>query len=483
MLKKAQKNYKLIGRVISAKYDPHNNRTIVVLRTPAGTTIQKIFTGKHMIAGALLYYDPLEKAYRISSQSKKKTTDDMKNVKRTLVGRVVGDTTVHNFEFRADNQVHELDFVITAAGKHLVLAQVTEIRQTATMAMYAKCRVLAHLTKEGQIIFPNIPVTPSSPVYKAVERDLSRFFETNRGLYIGHLFGTRIPVHIDLKKLIIGGTALFGVRRTGKSYLAGVIVEELVEHGFPVFIIDPHGEYIFKKPNQSEEEKKLFPIYGISPKAFDKQNLVVALDDSVPADKYIDVDELREEDFYIRNIKAGRIITLVMKGLDPERSAEAVMVSSAMAFELRKKRRVPPYFFLIDEVHNFAPQKTTGAPKAVKYSKRILGHIASEGGKFGIGFLAISQRPAWVDKSVIAPLQNFFVTRIAWKNDKEVVKQSVVGADEYMPVIERLPVGKVYISGVTPFPALVSVRVRKSHHFGASVDVDKIMYELEEVVA
>jgi len=477
---KAKSNLVLVGKVIAERYDAKLNRTIIHIATPQGKRIQKLFYGKHQgVVGAYLYYDPAEKAYRWSKPVTKKKQEDVKNVQRTYIGRVTGDTTVHNFEFRSENSVHELDFVITVAGDHLVLGQVVEIRQTPNRQLFAKCKVLVHLTTDGTVVFPNVPVTPRAPVYKATDRDLRRFFEIKKGLYIGHLFGTRIPVYIDLKKLIIGGTALFGVRRTGKSYLGGVIVEELVDHAFPVLIIDPHGEYIFKYPNDVEDEQRLFKIFNEKPRSYKEHNYVVAVDSSVKeADKYIDIEELSEPEFYIRHIRPGKILTIVTKGLELEEAIEAVYRVSHTTFELRKKRAIPPYFFLLDEIQNYAPQRVQGMPKSVAYTKKKLAHIASEGGKFGIGFFAISQRPAWVEKSVIAPLQNFFVTRIAWKNDKEVVKQSVVGADEYMSVIERRPVGRAYISGITPFPALVSVRVRRTRHMGASVDVDRIMFEI-----
>ena len=476
-----QSRLRLIGKVVAEHYDPRMNRTIFQIATPSGQRLQKIFYGRHSgLIGAYLYFDPDERAYRWARPQKKKPTENIKDIKREYIGRVIGDTTVHDFDFRSENTVHELDFVITLAGTHLVLGQVVNIRQTPDRATYAHSNVLVHLRPDGTIIFPNIPVTPRAPVYKATEKDLARFFETKKGLYIGHLFGTDIPVHIDLKKLIVGGLALFGVRRTGKSYLAGVIVEELVERAFPVLIIDPHGEYIFKYPNDVEEEVRLFKKYGVKPKGYAENNTVVAIDHSVKeADKYIEVSDLSDPHFYISHLKPGRILTVVTKGLEQDEAINAAYHVANVSFELRKKRAIPPYFLLIDELHNYAPQRIQGMPKIVQYSRKKIAHIASEGGKFGVGFFGISQRPAWVDKSVIAPLQNFFVTRVAWKNDKEVIKQSVVGADEYMPVIERLPVGKAYISGVTPFPALVSVRVRRSRHFGASVDVDRMMYEIE----
>lgn len=468
---------KVVGVVVKAAYDHKTGNTIAIIKTPDGRLIQKKFAGQHDIKGATIYFDTVERAYRISKEGKSKEAYDLSNVQRKRVGIVTSDTNVHEFTFKATEKVYELDFVITLAGDKFALGQIVNIRQVGD-TRFASCKVLQHLDKTGTLMFPREPITPRAPVFQATEYDLRRFFEAKKGLYIGQLYGTRTRVFIDQKQLIVGGLAIFGVRRSGKSYATGVIIEELLENGFPVLSIDPHGEYIFKYPNDREDEARLFKRYGISPKGYADKNFVFALDPSVrEADKIIDIEDLAKIDFYRKYIKPGHVTTIITKGLDRETAIEAVYNVTRISFELRKKRIIPPYFLAIDEVHNFAPQQLQGYPKTVKETRTQIATIASEGGKFGVGFVVITQRPAHVSKSVVGPLQNFMVTRVQMKNDREFIKQSVPGAAEYMPIIERLPIGKAYIAGITPFPALVSIRVRRSRHFGASVDVDKIIYE------
>lgn len=467
----------IVGKVVKEYYDPRTGNTTAIIQTPKGTLIKKQFAGQHKLVGATIYYDVVEKAYRIARNTSRKSSINMDKIQRQRIGVVTGDTSVHDFTFTATERVFELDFVITVAGDKFALGQIVEIRQIGDRRI-ATCKVLQHIDKTGNLIFPREPITPRAPVFRATENDLKRFFEARKGLYIGHLYGTRTKVYIDQKQLIIGGLAIFGVRRSGKSYATGVIIEELLDSGFPILAIDPHGEYIFKYPNDKEDEVRLFKRYGIKPKGYADRNTVLAFDTSVKeADKIIDIEDLTHIDFYRKYIKPGYILTLVTKGLSLEESIDAVYHATKMSFELRKKRVIPPYFLAIDEVHNFAPQQLQGYPKSVKQTRTEIATIASEGGKFGIGFVVITQRPAHVSKSVVGPLQNFMITRVQMKNDREFIKQSVPGAAEYMPVIERLPVGKAYIAGITRFPALVSIRVRKSRHFGASVDVDKILYE------
>lgn len=466
----------IVGKVVKTVFDPKTGNTIAFVQTPAGKIVQKKFAGQHNLKGAVIYFDKTENAYKFTMPSKSNTTD-LSKVERQRVGFVTGETSVHEFNFRATEKVYELDFVITVAGDKFALGQVVDIRQVGD-ATYAHAKVLQHITKKGQLMFPREPITPRSPVFRATEQDLRKFFESKNGLYIGQLYGTKTRVFIDQKQLIVGGLAIFGVRRSGKSYATGVIIEELVDTGFPVLAIDPHGEYIFKKPNDVPEELKLMKRYGIKPRGYGSKNRVYALDPSVKeADKLITLDDLANIDFYRKNIKPGTITTIVTKGLDLEEAINAAYHVTKISFELRKKRIIPPYFLAMDEVHNFAPQQLQGFPKIVKESRRQIATIAAEGGKFGVGFVVITQRPAHVSKSVVGPLQNFMVTRVQMKNDREFIKQSVPGAAEYMNVIERLPIGKAYIAGITRFPALVSIRVRRSKHYGASVDVDKMLYE------
>ncbi|HID09019.1 TPA: ATP-binding protein [Candidatus Micrarchaeota archaeon] len=468
---------KVVGVVVKSAYDPKTGNTVAVIKAPDGRLLRKKFAGQHDLKGAVIYYDVVEKAYRISYKKKSAGKFDMSSVQRQRIGTVAGDTNVHEFTFRAVDKIYELDFVVTLAGDKFALAQIVNIRQIGDTRI-AHCKVLQHIDRQGQLMFPREPVTPRAPVFKATEHDLKRFFEAKKGLYIGHLYGTTTRVFIDQKQLIVGGLAIFGVRRSGKSYATGVIIEELIESGFPVVAVDPHGEYIFKYPNDNDDEAKLFKRYGIQPKGYEDKNTVFALDPSVSeADKVIDIDDLERVDFYRKHIKPGHLTTIVTKGLDRETAIEAVYSVTRISFELRKKRVIPPYFLAIDEVHNFAPQQIQGYPTAVKQTRNQISTIASEGGKFGVGFVVITQRPAHISKSVVGPLQNFMITRVQMKNDREFIKQSVPGAAEYMPIIERLPVGKAYISGVTRFPALVSIRVRRSKHFGASVDVDQMLYE------
>ena len=51
------------------------------------------------------------------------------------------------------------------------------------------------------------------------------------------------PFTIDGARFLTGRTAVMGMSGSGKSYLIGVLCEELCKADLPFIIIDPEGEY------------------------------------------------------------------------------------------------------------------------------------------------------------------------------------------------------------------------------------------------
>ena len=58
-----------------------------------------------------------------------------------------------------------------------------------------------------------------------------------------------------------------GQTGSGKSYTCAVMVEELLERGVPVVVIDPHGEYLtLSAPNDSPSELAELRRLGLEPR-------------------------------------------------------------------------------------------------------------------------------------------------------------------------------------------------------------------------
>jgi DNA helicase HerA-like ATPase len=124
---------------------------------------------------------------------------------------------------------------------------------------------------------------------------------------------------------------------------------------------------------------------------------------------------------------------------------------------------------VVEEAHNFCPEK--GFMKTT--SSDILRAIASEGRKFGLGLLIISQRPAKVDKNVLSQCNTQIIMRVTNPNDIRAITKSLAGIrSELEEEIKRLPPGiAVFVSPDIPRAVMVQVRARKSKHGGASRDI------------
>ncbi|MFN3383657.1 MAG: ATP-binding protein, partial [Archaeoglobaceae archaeon] len=137
-------------------------------------------------------------------------------------------------------------------------------------------------------------------------------------------------------------------------------------------------------------------------------------------------------------------------------------------FELRKRGEVEPGMIVVEEAHNFIPERE----KVV--STNALRAVASEGRKFGLGLMVISQRPARVDKNVISQCNTQIIMRVTNPNDLNAIKKGIEGiTSEMIEEIKRLSPGyAIVVSPEIDTPIVVRIRVRKSSHSEATKVVE-----------
>ncbi len=166
---------------------------------------------------------------------------------------------------------------------------------------------------------------------------------------------------------------------------------------------------------------------------------------------------------YSEFLKPGKASIINLKGINPDVQEIIVYKLCKDLFELRKKNKVPPFFLIVEEAHNYCPERSFGETKASK----IIRNIASEGRKFGLGLCAISQRPARVDKSVISQCSTQLILKVTNPNDLKALSASVEGlTSSAEKEIQNLPIGTALITGLTEVPLFVNVRPRLSLHGG-----------------
>ena len=128
------------------------------------------------------------------------------------------------------------------ALRKIIAAQIADVRT------WGQARVLGYLTpSDGRILQPRRALTPGNSVFVAPDDVLSKFYSLpeEEGLHIGTLI-TRsdVPVYLSLKGFR-RHLAIIAQTGAGKSYSAGVLIEELINKGATIIVIDPHADYVY----------------------------------------------------------------------------------------------------------------------------------------------------------------------------------------------------------------------------------------------
>ena len=165
-------------------------------------------------------------------------------------------------------------------------------------------------------------------------------------------------------------------------------------------------------------------------------------------------------------LRRGKASVVDMTGVPPDLQGMIVAKLLTDLFDARKRGRVSPGMVVIEEAHNYIPERGSG--KAA--STGIIRTIAAEGRKFGLGLLVISQRPARVDKNVISQCNTQIILRVTNPNDLRALSKGIEGMSaDLEDDIMRLPLGTaMLVSNEIERPVTVNIRPRKSKHGGIS---------------
>lgn len=441
-----------------------------------------------------------------------------------MLGKITGKVTTLHFQFevlpKAD--VNKFEYVkVHHRVYEWVLCQAVEI-ETSQDKTIAKCNVLGYLD-DDKVKQIRIPFDIDSEVFLADDdfiQDVIRL-TTDQGAMIGKLDGKEIPVNLDLSQLLTKHVAVLAKSGAGKSYAVGVLLEEILERKVPIIVIDPHGEYgSLKEKNPDSDNPKAYKVkeYGdpntghipISlPGNFTQQELIhllpgklsnsqlgvlysaikgmdtltleavqIALEQEESNAKWSIInliEHLRQLNIfstapisYNELVKSGIATIINLRGYSPDIQQIITYKLAKDLFELRKVNRVAPFFLVIEEAHNFCPERSFGETA----SSKVLRTIASEGRKFGLGLCVISQRPARVDKSVLSQCTTQIVLKVTNPNDLRAVGASIEGlTQESEAEIQNLPIGTALVTGVVDMPLFVNIRERKTKHGGHAVDI------------
>ena len=455
-----------------------------------------------------------------------------------ILGKITGKLSTMEFSFLVDTEAKKFEYLqVYHKNYGYVLCQVVELIKDIDKEI-AKCSVIGYKDKSGGVKSVRTPFEVGTEVLLAEDKFISEILKLEKekeGAFIGRLEGRKIDIFLDMNKLLTKHVSILAKTGAGKSYVAGVLVEEIMDKGVPLLIIDPHGEYsMLKYENDSEEDSKKMEKFGIKKKGYVKRikeygdidinedlkplvlndeftsqdiikimpskmtgsqealvyasmkelnkitltRLMEKIQDSDSQQKwnllnvfeYLKNMNLFSENFipYNELIYPKRCSIVNLKGIEPEVQEIIVFKLLKDLFEQRKKGKIPPFFCLLEEAHNFIPERSFGEKKC----SGIIRTIASEGRKFGMGLCVISQRPARIEKNVLSQCNTQIILKITNPGDLKAITSSVEGiiegGDEE---IKNLPIGSAMVTGVVDVPLFVNIRPRKSKHGGDAVEI------------
>ena len=241
-------------------------------------------------------------------------------------------------------------------------------------------------------------------------------------------------VDIDAQQVMTGRCCIIGQSGSGKSFLVGVIAEELGKLGLPFVVVDTEGEYrsltsLFKAiwiSNEPGADLGLDADYGAVVGSSIEFGVPIIFDVSDAVDK------------------AGAVNSLLSALYGAEES-------------LRK-----PYLVIIEEADMFVPQ-------VIHKGGNIIEEISVRGRKRGIGLLVATQRPANISKNVLSQCSYGFIGKLTIENDISAIDILFDSRKEAERIVglgpgEFLPFG---IGHAGP----IKVKARSAQHIGVTPGV------------
>lgn len=160
-------------------------------------------------------------------------------------------------------------------------------------------------------------------------------------------------------------------------------------------------------------------------------------------------------------IEKGKIAVVSLEGFS-KHAAAVVANLMRQLLELRLQDKIHRFLTVVEEAHNFVPGAL--GEEESSPSLEIFRQIATEGRKYGMGLVLISQRPSRVNATVLAQCNSFVVLRIVNPADQKFVRETVesLGAED-AKLLPDLATGEALVTGeCVRFPVLVQIEKPRS---------------------
>ncbi|MBN1873871.1 MAG: HAD hydrolase family protein [Anaerolineae bacterium] len=228
---------------------------------------------------------------------------------------------------------------------------------------------------------------------------------SDRRLLLGHRL-SGAPVYLDPFAVIEHNIGIFGASASGKSWLTGLIAEELLKQDYQVCIIDPEGDY---------------RGLGTSPR------ILLLGGAETPLPGVADVINFSEWN------ATSLILDLSMYTIEERNTYLAEFMRALRGLRSRRGR---PHCFIVDEFQSFCP------PEGGELANLFL-----EAMHWG-GFCAVSYRPSQITPVLLAALDHWLITPLRLPEEIETLAprlRQYENGEAMLAQLPTLPKGQAYL--------------------------------------
>lgn len=259
----------------------------------------------------------------------------------------------------------------------------------------------------------------------------------------------RLPVDV-----VTLATAAVGIRGSGKTNTAVVMVEDLLAGGYQVIVLDPLDVWWGLK-SSADGQRDGYPI-----------TVLGGIHGEVPL---TETDGRVIADFLVDN-PAPAILS--MRHLPKSAQRRLVTEFAERLFHRKGEAgRNTPVLIVVDEASQFVPQRVMGE------DARMVGAIQNWvrlGRASGIGVVLIDQRPASVNKDVLSQIELLIAHRVTSPQDRKALREWVDGhatteeAKDFWDTISTLNRGEAWFWSPEWLKLFTRVQVRARRTFDSS---------------
>jgi DNA helicase HerA-like ATPase len=423
--------------------------------------------------------------------------------------------------------ISEQDLYLMSENERLAY----QIIQRSPRSYILRCSITGSIRDEGDgpQIFSGTTsfVADKSSKVRSLKPEEVKMIYDRGTLYVGKTVDDH-PVTLPVNRLVQRHLSIIGMTGCGKSYLLGLICEELASHKAAILIIDPHNEYIPMAQTMPKDVHRMLYSVGTaaglnaytldvkeltahdfqhftgmrpgstsivetviqglreSKNQYTIQDILNALDtrarEGISSEKtaaiwarnYIQIlantGMLGTSEPPIQEMVSANQVTVVAISGIREKVQQFIVTSILQRiFDSRKSSEIPPVILVVEEAHRFAP---SGEPVS---SSSIMRTLAAEGRKFGVCLVVVSQRPNRLDSTVLSQCVTNIVMKVKNPVDLTSIRESAENVtQEILDELPRFERGEALVMGEA-FPVSIRFKARsdrETKHGGKSVDFE-----------